>query len=236
MDSSKRQLLDQKIKQLLLYKKRIQKDSTSSKILQLLYPNKNYTIQQITPKIDKPYFYTKKIVLQLQSNGYLYNDEKQYNRSYHVSQLGRWFAICIILDNISFQSLCILAATYCRVRKDPSNRHTYYLISKFRDDFDKSYDADGICASAVYSSRNITRSIKMLTDRNLVYWINDDFLKTSPIVFEMLQKYDDDLTALVKWYDQMYEKCKDEHLESITLDSNNKKLLVLTTLNLKDPK
>ena len=232
-EEDKRIMLDQRIKNLLFYKKRIQKNSTSSKILEMLYHSgKNYTVQQITSKIDKPYIYTKKIVLQLQSNGYLYNDEKRYNKSHRLSKTGRWFAICILFDYISFQSLCILAATYSRVKRDPKNPHTGYLVSKFRSDFDKSCDADETCASAIYTNSNILKSIKQLTDRNLLYWANDEFLKISPAVFEKLSRYDEDFKSLVQWHDKVYEKCKDEYLNSMMFGKENRQIFALASVPL----
>jgi len=207
--------LDQKIKNLLFYKKNIHKNSTSSQILKLLYPDKQLTIKHITFQInnDKPYDYIKKIVLQMKSGGYLNCDDKKYGKSYRLSQTGRWFALCVILDYISFQSLCILSQVYCKVRKDPTNRMNYYMISKFRDVFDQSYNEDGICT--IYSPRNISQSILMLTSRNLVYWLNSDFLKISLPVFENLQKYDHDLVSLVEWQNSILEECRNEQIKAV---------------------
>ena len=90
------------------------------------------------------------------------------------------------------------------------------MLSKFRDAFDKSYDdEDGACASAVYTSRNISQSIRMLTDRNLLYWKNEDFVRISPGVFDHLQKYDKDFTSLMSWQNKIFEKCKKEQLKVV---------------------
>ncbi|WP_316506122.1 hypothetical protein [Nitrosopumilus sp.] len=217
--NSKNQIneLDQKIKKLLFYKKNIHKNSTTNKILKLLYTNKQLTIKQITSQInnDKPYNYIKKIILQMKSNGYLKCNDKKYGKSYYLSQIGRWFALCVILDHVSLQSLCVLSQVYCKVRKDPTNRMNYYMISKFRDSFDKSCDDDLSCASAVYSHVHILRSVKQLTDRNLVYFVNSDFLKISLPIFEKLQKYDQDFISLVEWQKNIIEKCRDEQLKVI---------------------
>jgi len=214
--NSKNQIdeLDHKIKNLLFYKKNIHKNSTSSQILKLLYPDNQLAIKQITFQInDKPYNYIKKIILQMKSNGYLNSDDKKYGKSYHLSQMGRWFALCIIFDHISFQSLCILSQVYCKVRKDPTNKMNYYMISKFRDVFDQSYNENGICT--IYSSRNISQSILMLTNRNLVYWLNSDFLKISLSVFENLQKYDQDFVSLVEWQNSILEECRNEQIKVV---------------------
>jgi len=207
--------LDHKIKNLLFYKRKIHKNSTSSQILKLLYPDKKLTVRQITSQLDKPYHYTKKVILQMKSNGYLNCDDKRYGKSYCLSQTGRWFALCVILDHISFQSLCILSQVYCKIRKDPTNKMNYYMVSKFRDSFDRSCDDDLSCASAVYSHVHILRSVKQLTDRNLVYCINSDFLKISLPIFEKLQKYDQDFESLVEWQNKTIEKCRNEQFKVI---------------------
>ena len=209
--------LDIKIKHFLLYKKKIHRNSTCSKIMNMMYPDAWFTVSQIASKINKPYHYTKKIVLQMHSDGYLFHDDKKkYGRSYFLSYTGRWFAVCIKLDYIPFQSLCILSQTYCKARREPNSKTSCYMISKFRDTFDKSHDdEDRACASAVYTSRNISQSIRMLTDRNLLYWANKDFVRISPRIFDHLQKYDNDFVSLVLWQNKMFEKCRKEQFKAI---------------------
>jgi len=209
--------LDQRVKDLLFYKKNTHKNSTCSKILKMLYPDKKLTINQITSQVhDKSYLYTKKIILQMKSNGYLNcDDNKKYGKPFHLLQIGQWFALCVILDHISFQSLCILSQVYCRIRNDPTNRMNYYVISKFRDSFDKSCDNDLSCASAIYSHVHIMRSVKQLTDRHLVCWVDSDFLKISLLIFEELQKYDQDFVSLVEWQKNTIEKCRDEQFKVV---------------------
>ena len=100
------------------------------------------------------------------------------------------------------------------------------MISKFRDTFDKSYDDEcGACASAVYTSRNISQSIRMLTDRNMLYWANEDFVKMSPRVFDRLQKDDNDFTSLISWQDKMFERCRREQFKAIMRSTEKKNLL-----------
>ena len=221
--------LDRKIKRILLYKKKIHRNSTCSKVMETLYPDMSFTVSQIASRINKPYLYTKKIVLQMHSDRYLLHDErKKYNRKYFLSDTGRWFAVCVKLDYISFQSLCILSQTYCRIKEDPNSKASCYMISKFRDAFDKSYDdEDGICASAVYTPRNISQSIRMLTDRNLLYWANEDFVRISPEIFDHLQKYDRDFVSLVSWQRKMFEKCRKEQLKAVMTSPEKKKMFSL---------
>jgi len=209
--------LDREIKHILFYKKKIHRNSTCSKIMKMLYPDIRFTVSQIASKISKPHLYTKKIVLQMHSDGYLFHDEREkYNRAYFLSDTGRWFAVCIKLDYISFQSLCILSQTYCKVKRDPNSKASCYMVSKFRDAFDKSFDdEDRSCASAVYTSRNISQSIRMLTDRNLLYWANEDFVRINPGVFDHLQKYDNDFASLVSWQNEMFEKCRKEQFKAV---------------------
>ena len=217
--------LDRKVKHLLLYKKKIHRDSTCSKILDMLYSSAQFTVSQIACDINKPRHYTKKIVLQMYSDGYLLHDEKKrYNRKYFLSDMGRWFAVCVKLDYISFQSLCILSQTYCKVKKHPNNKTGCYMISKFRDAFDMSCDDNRICASAVYTTRNISHSIKMLTDRNLLYWANKDFLSITFGVFTHLQKHDRDFTSLVDWQNKIFEECKNEQFKTV-MNTSEKKML-----------
>ena len=190
----------------------------------MLYPDMPFTVKQVASRINKPYLYTKKIILQMRSDGYLLHDEREkYNRKYFLSDTGRWFAVCVKLDYISFQSLCILSQTYCRIKRDPNGKASCYMISKFRDAFDKSYDEeDGICASAVYTPRNISQSIRMLTDRNLLYWANEDFVSISHEIFEHLQKYDKDFVSLVSWQNKIFEKCRKEQLKAVITSPEKK--------------
>ena len=221
--------LDRKIKRILLYKKKIHRNSTCSKVMEMLYPDTPFTVQQVASRINKPYLYTKKIVLQMHSDRYLLHDEREkYNRKYFLSDTGRWFAVCVKLDYISFQSLCILSQTYCRIKGDPNGKASCYMISKFRDAFDKSYDdEDGTCASAVYTPRNISQSIRMLTDRNLLYWANEDFVRISPEIFDHLQKYNEDFVSLVSWQRKMFEKCRKEQFKAVMTSPEKKNLFSL---------
>ena len=223
--------LDKKIKRILLYRKKIHRNSTCSKILEMMYPDKQFTVSQIARNINKPYQYTKKIVLQMMhSDGYLlYDEKKKHNRKYFLSNTGRWFAVCVKLDYIPFQSLCILSQTYCRAKRDPNNKaSSCYMISKFRDAFDKSCDnEDKACASAVYTTRNISQSIRMLTDRNLLYWANEDFVRINPEIFDHLQRYDRDFESLVSWQNKTLERCRKEQLKAVMNTSEKKKLFSL---------
>lgn len=193
--------------------------------MEMMHPDIQFTVSQIASRINKPHAYTKKIVLQMYSDGYLFHDGEKYNRTYFLSDTGRWFAVCVKLDHISFQSLCILSQTYCKIKRDPNSKASCYMISKFRDTFDKSYDdEDGTCASAVYTSRNISQSIRMLTDRNLLYWANKDFVKMSPGVFDHLQKYDKDLASLILWQDKIFEKCRKVQFKAVMTSPEKKNL------------
>ncbi len=217
--------LDRKIKRILFYKKKIHRNSTCSNIMEMMHPDMRFTASQIAFRVSKPHAYTKKIVLQMHSDGYLFHDGKKYNKTYFLSDTGRWFAICVKLDYISFQSLCILSQTYCKVKRDPNSKASCYMLSKFRDAFDKSYDdEDRACASAVYTSRNISQSIRMLTDRNLLYWANEDFVRISLGVFDHLQKYDKDFVSLVSWQNKMFEKCRKEQFKAVMTSQEKKNL------------
>lgn len=135
--------LDRKIKRILLYKKKIHRDSTCSRILEMMHPDRQLTVSQIARSIGKPRQYTKKIVLHmLHSDGYLLlcdeKTKKRHSRRYLLVDTGRWFAVCVKLDYIPFQSLCILSQAYCRARRDPNDKaSSCYMISRFRDAFDR---------------------------------------------------------------------------------------------------
>jgi hypothetical protein len=101
------------------------------------------------------------------------------------------------------------------------------MISKFRDAYDKSCDTDESCASAVYTSRNISQSIRMLTCRNLIYWANNDFVRISPVIFDHLQKYDKDFVSLASWQNKMFEKCRKEQFKMIMSIPEKKKMFSL---------
>jgi hypothetical protein len=86
--------LDRKVKNLLLYKKNIHRNSTRSKILDMMHPNIKLTIRQIVSKIDKPHDYTKKIILQMQSDEYLFSNGKKIQQS--ISFISDWQMVCIV--------------------------------------------------------------------------------------------------------------------------------------------
>lgn len=212
---------------LLHYRRKVVTNSTCSKIMNVLYPNHSMKLKEITSVIDKPYQYSKKIVLQMINDGYLDHDSKLYNRRYHLSQTGRWFVICGKLD-VSFQALCILSKVYINSK---DNRH--YMISMYRRDFDESCDEFYSMASAIYSYRNISRSIKMLTDRFLIYWKSKDMLKITPNMIQHLKEYDNDLMSLSSWSDDMSTLCQEKRLESVQINNETQKILCM--MNPKDP-
>ncbi|WP_316504782.1 hypothetical protein [Nitrosopumilus sp.] len=212
---------------LLYYRRKVVANSVCSKIMILLYPDNSMTLKEISSVIDKSRSYSKKIILQMNHSGYLGHDNKPYNRRYQLSQTGRWFAICGKL-NVSFQALCILSKVYLNSK---DNRH--YMISMYRRNFDESCDEFYSIASAIYSYRNISRSIKMLTDKFLVYWESKDMLKITPNIMQYLKEYDGDLTSLSSWIDDVSILCHEKRLENIKIDDNTKNILCV--MNPKDP-
>ncbi|WP_316505562.1 hypothetical protein [Nitrosopumilus sp.] len=219
--------VDKRIKDILLYKKKIHKNSTCCTILQMMYPDAKLTARQITRHMNKkPHSYTKKIISQMQSDSFLFDDGKKYNRTYCLSSIGRWFAVCIKLDYLSFQSLCVLALVYDKTKRYPQNTESFYMLSNFRNFFDKSYNDEMSCASAIYTNSNIIRSINQLTYKNLAYRTRFDFLKITPVTFEFLyKKYDSELISLAKWCSIVSEKCRKEHLDNLKVDPQTKHLM-----------
>ena len=213
---------------LLHYRRKIVANSICSKILTLLYPDKSMMLKEISSKINKPYSYSKKIVLQMNYDGYLIHNNKPYNREYHLSEIGMWFTICGKLDGISFQALCLLSKVYVNSK---NNRH--YMVSMYRRDFDKSSDEFYDTPSAIYSYRNISRSIKMLTDRFLVYWESKHMLKVTPNIMQYLKEYDEDLMSLSSWSDNISVLCHEKRLKNSKIDDNTKE--ILSVMSPKDP-
>ena len=147
----------------------------------------------------KQYRYTKKIVLELKYSGYL---ESESRGLYSITQKGRWFVICQRLDGLSFLSLCLLAEVYHRVNSNPE---FFYQFSSFRQCYEKDYD-ETFTHTAIYRRQNISKSLKHLTSRNLVY-VSQDFIKMTNPIIEFLKKYHEDLESLFLWCSDMYEKC-----------------------------
>ena len=202
----------------MLYRNNIKKDSVAARILEMSYDVSEFSLFEIVEKIKKPYLYTKKITLVLKYSGYL----KSKNRgSYCITQKGRWFVICQKLDGISFLSLCLLAETYHRVKTNPE---FFYQLSAFRRFYERDFDNGVSSSTAVYKRRNISRSLQLLKERNLVYVVNGDFIKMTRPMIDFLARYDNDLDSLYDWCNDTYEKCINHIIENNRFDPNIGKL------------
>ena len=184
---------------LLWYRCNIKKNSTGAKILEFSYDISGFALFEISKKTKKQYRYIKKIVLSLKYSGYL---ESENRGIYSITQKGRWFVICQRLDGLSFLSLCLLAEVYHRVNSNPE---LFYQFSSFRQCYEKDYD-ENFTYMAIYRRQNISKSLKHLTSRNLVY-ASEDFIKMTNQMIEFLKKYHKDLELLFLWCSDMYEKC-----------------------------
>ncbi|MDH3203155.1 MAG: winged helix-turn-helix domain-containing protein [Nitrosopumilus sp.] len=182
---------------LLWYRCNIKRNSTGSKILESSYVS-GFSLLEISKKTKKQYRYTKKIVLELKYSGYLESESKG---RYSITQKGRWFVICQRLG-LSFLSLCLLAEVYHRVNSNPE---FFYQFSSFRQCYETGYD-ENFTYMAIYRRQNISKSLKHLTSRNLVYALGD-FIKMTNTMIEFLKKYHRDLESLFLWCSDMYEKC-----------------------------
>lgn len=212
----------QKVRDLLLYRNNIKRDSTSSKILEMLYDDgaSNHGISEsflsdISKRVNKPYKFTKKIVLELKYSGYIHNQDITRG-SYFLTQKGRWFALCQILDGIPFLSLCLLAETFHRVKSNPE---FFYQLSVFRQFYEKDYannnNNQNVCPStAIYHRTSISKSLKHLTSRNLVYVVSGDFIKMTKHTIEFLKRYDKELDSLFLWCNDIYENCTNHLIEN----------------------
>ena len=182
----------------------------SSQILELLYPDQNLTLHEITNQFNSKYYlYIKKIVLNLKKENYLNCDNnKLYKRNYSLTQMGRWFAISTKLD-IPFLSLCLLADTYHAVKVQSHDNYRIYLLSSFRKLFDSSYDES---ISAIYSEQNIHKSIHHLIGKNLISHISKDLVKMNDTIIRNLSQYDKDLNKLHQWIYDVSIECKNFYL------------------------
>ena len=228
-----------KLQQLLRYKNHTRQNSTSSYILQILYPNHCMTVNKMTDFVcSKSHTYTKKILQRLVHAGYVdvvNNTQKKHKRKYHLTQMGRWFALSCRL-RITFLSLCLLAEVYyvvkdkneSRLFPDAKNHERvpeFYMISSFRRLFDASCQ-DSI--SAIYSKRSISKAAQSLVDRKLTYRpYRSDILRITTDNLSKLQRYDYDLHRLHQWNYDISSKCRDMFVEDHAMTDKQKRLFSL---------
>ena len=201
---------DQYIKDLILYRNNIKKNSTAARILETSYDVSEFSLFEMVEKIKKSYLYTKKIALELKYSEYLKSNGRG---RYFITQKGRWFVICQRLDGLSFLSLCLLSEIYHKVKK---NSDLFYQLSTFRNYYQKDYGGINFSSTAIYKRKNISKLLVLLKERNLVYVLCGDFIKMTKPMIGFLAKYDDDLDSLYNWCNDTYEKC-------ITYTIENKK-------------
>ena len=230
-----------RFQQILKYRCHIRANSTSSHILQILYPDNSMTARKIAEFVcSKPSNYTRNIVQKLLHAGYLEftGSSQKYCRQYSLTQTGRWFAISCRLQNIPFLALCLLAEAYCAVRMARNNAVSspfyiegqdhvseFYMISSFRRLFDSSY---GESVGAIYSKRSISNAAKCLVDRNLAYRpYHSDILRIPANALTNLQTYDHDLQKLHQWNYDVSSKCRDIFLEDHTITDKQRELFAL---------
>ena len=212
-----RQLQDH-IKGLMLYRSNIKKNSTAAKILEMSYDVSEFSLFEMLGIIKKPYLYAKKIALELKYSGYLKSESRG---RYNITQKGRWFVICQRFDGLSFLSLCLLAETYHKVKINPE---WFYQLSAFRQYYEKGYGRGISLSTAIYNSKNISKSLRLLRERNLVHVVSGDFIKMTRPMINFLEKYDEDLDSLYSWCNDTYEKCIAHTIENNKLGSNMKNL------------
>jgi len=198
----------------MLYRSNIKKNSTSAKILETSYDVSELPLFEMSERIRKPYLYTKKIALELKYSGYLKSESRG---KYSITQKGRWFVICQRLDGLSFLSLCLLAETYHKVK---ANQELFYQLSTFRQYYQEDYGSNNSSSTAIYNSKNISKSLRLLRERNLVYVVSSDFIKMTRPMMDFLVKYDEDLDSLYDWCNDTYEKCISHTIENKKFDSN----------------
>jgi len=202
----------------MLYRNNIKKNSTAAKILEMSYDISEFSLFEMLRNIKKPYPYAKKIALELKYSEYLKSESRG---RYSITQKGKWFVICQRLDGLSFLSLCLLAETYHKVKTNPE---LFYQLSAFKQYYEEGYGRGISSSTAIYNSKNISKSLRLLRTRNLVHVVSGDFIKMTRPMMNFLEKYDEDLDSLYIWCNDTYEKCVDHSIENKKFDSNMKNI------------
>jgi len=98
------------------------------------------------------------------------------------------------------------------------NPEFFYQFSSFRQFYEKNYD-ENFTYMAIYRRQNISKFLKHLTTRNLVY-VSGDFIKMTNPMIEFIKKYHKDLESLFLWCNDMYEKCICHTIENNNFNVN----------------
>lgn len=180
-------------------KQNVRHDSITSKILTVLYPDKQLTCQQICDNLPTNNDSVKRTIrLMLKPNiGYIKTSERNpsRNRVYFLTQQGRWFAISSIL-NVSFLSLCMLSDIYVVQRTmNETGKNGFYPVVRMMELIENATNK-----RSMYSKRYLQKNLRQLTNQNIVKRLQKNIVSIHPHVFTLLQNYDHDLTNIQRWF------------------------------------
>lgn len=182
----------------------VRHDSITSKVLTVLYPDKQMTCQQICDNLQTNNDSVKRTIrLMLKPNiGYIKTSEgnRSYNRWYSLTQHGRWFAICSRL-NISFLSLCMLSDIFVLQKTmNGTDKNGFYPVIRIRELIENATNKH-----AVYSRRCLEKKMLELINQNIVKRLQKNIVSIHPHIFTVLKNYDHDLTLLQRWFYSMID-------------------------------
>ncbi len=178
----------------------VKHDSITAKILTILYPDKQMTLEQICDSVQTNKASVKRtIMFMIKPNlGYLKRSvrKENCNSSYSLTRHGRWFAMCTRL-NVSFLSLCMLSDIYV-FQKTINESETYgpYPVVRIRDLIEYSTKKQKTC-----SVRCLQIKLQQLIKQNIVKRLRKNIVCIHSNFFNYLKKnYDHDLTLLQRWF------------------------------------
>lgn len=174
-------------------------DSITSRILAVLYPDRQMALQQLCDNLQANNESVKrKIRLMSKLNpSYIKTHEvnESYDRQYSLTQYGRWFAICSRLK-ISFLSLCILSDIFVLQKTmNGTDRNGFYPVIRIRELIENTTNEHN-----VYTGRYLRIKFRELINQNILDRLQKNIVRIHPIVFTLLKNYDFDLTLLQRWF------------------------------------
>lgn len=183
----------QRLRAMVFHGGHIKKSSITAKVLVLLYPDKNYDIQEIEDSLRLKKIGRKGTIFNLLDRKLISSNVIGGSKSYFLTQKGRWFAICQTL-NLSFLGLCALADAYgMQGRLEKGNLVGFYVYPRFAEIFE-----------GIYSQENLRFAFEQLKTKKMAARYSKKSLRIIPRIFSDLKRhYHDDLEELQKWITQI---------------------------------
>ncbi len=162
----------------------------SSRVFEVLYPENKKTRQELHDITGRSVYM---LLSRLRKKDLVIKDSK---KRYHLTDLGRWFAISSMLG-ISFAELCALACACCtQKRYARSGRIGFYMRSTFEGVF-KEY----------YSKRYIMWIFSSLKKKGFASKYVKKTLRVHPKTCEdLMKRYGPYLKGLESWLDNLQEE------------------------------